>query len=149
MTLTVMIPPLNLTERLCAAAVTQANRRLCALLANPLSAAQRAKLDEWMALKPGTRNTWLSWLRQSPVKPNSRHMMEHIERLREFQRLALPEGCLERRVHQNRLIFPLIPVAPYFKIILRPDSLSVLSELNAFFGWKIIVFFSWSVKGII
>jgi hypothetical protein len=30
-------------------------------------------------------------------------MMGHIERLRELQRLALPEG-LERRVHQNRLL---------------------------------------------
>ena len=56
-----------------------------------------------MALKPGTRITWLSWLRQLPVKPKARHMMEHIERLREFQTLALPEG-LERRVHQNGLL---------------------------------------------
>ena len=68
-----------------------------------MSEAQRAKLDGWLDLKPGTKITWLSWLRQSPVKPNSRHMMEHIERLREFQALGLPEG-LDRRVHQNRLL---------------------------------------------
>lgn len=40
--------------------------------------------------------TWLTWLRHSPLKPNSRHMMEHIERLKIFQLMALPEG-LDRR----------------------------------------------------
>ena len=31
-------------------------------------------------------------LRQSPVKPNSRHMLEHIERLKAWQALDLPSG---------------------------------------------------------
>nr|WP_264757508.1 hypothetical protein [Klebsiella pneumoniae] len=43
------------------------------------------------------------WLRQSPVKPNSRHMLEHIERLKAWQALDLPSG-IERLVHQNRLL---------------------------------------------
>ncbi len=46
---------------------------------------------------------WLAWLRQSPVKPNSRHMLEHIERLKAWQALDLPVG-VERLVHQNRLL---------------------------------------------
>lgn len=101
--LKVMIPPIEVVERLVSEAITRANRQICAVLADLLSEAQRAKLDGWLELKPGTRITWLSWLRQSPVKPNSRHMLEHIERLREFQSLGLPDG-LDRRVHQNRLL---------------------------------------------
>ncbi|MGV8293794.1 Tn3 family transposase, partial [Pseudomonas aeruginosa] len=49
------------------------------------------------------KTTWLAWLRQSPVKPNSRHMLEHIERLKAWQALDLPSG-IERLVHQNRLL---------------------------------------------
>jgi hypothetical protein len=36
------------------------------------------------------KTTWLAWLRQSPAKPNSRHMLEHIERLKAWQALDLP-----------------------------------------------------------
>jgi hypothetical protein len=45
-------------------------------------------------------NTWVAWLRQSRVKPNSRHVLEHIERLKAIE---LPPGT-ERLVHQNRLL---------------------------------------------
>ena len=47
--------------------------------------------------------TCLAWLRQSPAKPNSRHMLEHIQRLKVWQGLNLPIG-IERQVHQNRLL---------------------------------------------
>ncbi|MDA4818461.1 hypothetical protein, partial [Enterobacter hormaechei] len=53
--------------------------------------------------KDGSKMTWLAWLRQSPAKPNSRHMLEHIERLKAWQALDLPAG-IERQVHQNRLL---------------------------------------------
>lgn len=43
------------------------------------------------------------WLRQSPLKPNSKHMLEHIERLKAWQALALPVG-IESKIHQNRLL---------------------------------------------
>ncbi len=47
--------------------------------------------------------TLLGWLRQSPLRPNSRHMLEHIERLRTWRTLDLPVG-VERQIHQNRLL---------------------------------------------
>lgn len=56
-----------------------------------------------MKLKAGSSITWLTWLRQAPLKPNSRHMLEHIERLKTFQLVDLPEG-LGRHIHQNRLL---------------------------------------------
>lgn len=53
--------------------------------------------------KDGGKQTWLAWLRQSSAKPNSRHMLEHIERLRALQAIELPPAT-ERLVHQNRLL---------------------------------------------
>ena len=47
--------------------------------------------------------TQLAWLRQAPLKPNSKHMLEHIDRLRAWRALDLPAG-IERQVHQNRLL---------------------------------------------
>ncbi len=101
--LKVAAPPVEVLDRLCASSITEANRRVCALLADSLSTAQQERLDAWLRVKPGTRLTWITWLRQSPLKPNSRQMMEHIDRLREFQSLGLPDG-LDRRIHQNRLL---------------------------------------------
>jgi Tn3 transposase DDE domain len=60
-------------------------------------------LDDLLKRKEGGKTTWLAWLRQSPGKPNSRYMLEHIERLKTWQRIDLPAG-IERQVHQNRLL---------------------------------------------
>src|SRR3546814_11075114 len=73
------------------------------LFLSPLTDSHRAKLDELLKLKAGSSITWLTWLRQAPLKPNSRHMLEHIERLKTFQLVDLPEG-LGRHIHQNRLL---------------------------------------------
>ena len=79
----VLLPTLNVIERVCAEAITRANRRIHAALADSLSAEHRQRLNELLKRKDGGKTTWLGWLRQSPAKPNSRHMFEHIERLRE------------------------------------------------------------------
>ena len=63
----------------------------------------RRRLDDLLKRRDNGKTTWLAWLRQSPVKPNSRHMLEHIERLKAWQALDLPSG-IERSVHQNRLL---------------------------------------------
>ncbi|MGB5035133.1 MAG: Tn3 family transposase, partial [Blastocatellia bacterium] len=47
--------------------------------------------------------TWLTWLRQSPLKPNSVQMLTHIARLTLLQAVDLPPG-IEQSVHQNRLL---------------------------------------------
>ncbi len=99
----VILPALQVIERACAEAVTRANRRICRALIAPLSAFHKRALDDLLMVKPDSNTTWLVWLRQSPLKPNSRYMLEHIERLRTFQGLALPDG-IGRHVHQNRLL---------------------------------------------
>ncbi len=98
-----ILPTLTVIDRACSEAVARANRRVYRALIEPLSQQHRNKLDELLTLKAGSNSTWLTWLRQSPLKPNSRHMMEHIERLKIFQLVALPEG-LDRHIHQNRLL---------------------------------------------
>lgn len=99
----VILPALTVIDRACAEAVTRANRLIYRTLVEPLAARHRGRLDELLKIKPDCSITWLAWLRQSPLKPNSRHMKEHIERLKVFQALALPEG-IGRQIHQNRLL---------------------------------------------
>ncbi|MBE2887219.1 Tn3 family transposase [Geobacter anodireducens] len=99
----IIIPALDVIERVCAEAVTQANRRIYATLADPLSDTHRHRLGELLKRRDNGKMTWLAWLRQSPAKPNSRYMLEHIERLKTWQALDLPPG-IERQVHQNRLL---------------------------------------------
>jgi TnpA family transposase len=99
----VILPAINVIDRLCAEAITRANRRIHAALTDPLSKLHHERLDHLLTRKEGSKMTWLAWLRQSPAKPNSRYMLEHIERLKALQALELPAN-LERQVHQNRLL---------------------------------------------
>ncbi|MBF2746432.1 Tn3 family transposase [Klebsiella pneumoniae] len=98
-----ILPALSVIDRACSEAIARANRRVYRALVEPLTDSHRAKLDELLKLKAGSSITWLTWLRQAPLKPNSRHMLEHIERLKTFQLVDLPEG-LGRHIHQNRLL---------------------------------------------
>lgn len=99
----IIIPALDVIERVCAEAITGANRRIYDTLAEPLMDAHRRRLDDLLKRRDNGKTTWLAWLRQSPAKPNSRHMLEHIERLKAWKTLDLPTG-IERLVHQNRLL---------------------------------------------
>ena len=99
----VSIPALDVIERICAEAITRANKRIYSALSDPLTRAHRQGLDDLLTRKEGSKATWLSWLRLSPKKPNSRHMLEHIERLKAWQALDLPAD-IEHAVHQNRLL---------------------------------------------
>ncbi len=98
-----ILPTLRVIDRACSEAIARANRRIYRALVEPLSRQHRNKLDELLTVKIGSNITWLTWLRQSPLKPNSRHMIEHIERLKIFQLVDLPEN-LGLHIHQNRLL---------------------------------------------
>ncbi|MBK1736114.1 Tn3 family transposase, partial [Halorhodospira abdelmalekii] len=99
----ITLPTLEVVERACAEAITRANRRIYEALTEPLSDAHRRRLDDLLKRWDNGKTTRLAWLRQSPAKPNSRHMLEHIERLKAWQALDLPSG-IDRLVHQNRLL---------------------------------------------
>lgn len=99
----IILPAVNAIERACAEAVTRANRRIFTILTEALSSDHYKRLDDLLKRKDGSNLTWLAWLRQSPAKPNSRYMLEHIDRLKVWQNLDLPSD-IDRRVHQNRLL---------------------------------------------
>lgn len=99
----VILPTLDVIERICAEAIAHANRRIYNILVEPLSDVHRSRLDNLLKRRDNSKTTLLAWLRQSPDKPNSRSMTEHIERLKAWQALDLPPG-IERLVHQNRLL---------------------------------------------
>ncbi len=97
-----ILPALSVIDRACSEAIARANRRVYRALVEPLTDSHRAKLDELLKLKAGSSITWLTWLRQAPLKPNSRHMLEHIERLKTFQLWTCPKAWAG--THQNRLL---------------------------------------------
>jgi len=99
----ILLPRLNTIERVCAEAVTRANRLIYKQLSSGLTADQLGRLDHLLTHKEDSSLTWLGWLRQSPLKPNSRHILEHIERLQLWRALNLPSG-IGLEVHQNRLL---------------------------------------------
>ena len=74
----VLMPAMNVIERICAEAITRANKRIYATLSDSLTHAHRQRLDELLLHKEGSKTTKLAWLRLSPKKPNSRHMLEQI-----------------------------------------------------------------------
>lgn len=99
----ILLPPYNVIERICSEALTQANRQIYSLLSEPLVASQRQSLDRLLKRKEGSSITWMMWLKQSPHKTNTKSMLEHTERLKLLQSIAIPEA-IEHSVHQNRLL---------------------------------------------
>ena len=99
----VLLPAISVLERLSAEALTQANRQLYRALTQDLTAETQRALEDLLTRREGSALTWLAWLRQAPAAPTARQMLEHLARLRVWQRLGLPAG-LAQRVHQNRLL---------------------------------------------
>jgi hypothetical protein len=99
----VLLPSANVIERICAEAITRANRQIHAALTDSLTPEHRSRLDKLLARREGSQMTTLAWLRQSPLRPNSPQMLEHIERLKAWRAIDLPAG-IERQVHHNRLL---------------------------------------------
>ena len=99
----ILLPAINVIERMCAEAITRANRDIYNKLSESLNNQQRQQLDQLLKIRLDSTATYLSWLRQSPIKSNSKSMLEHIERLKLLHDINLPEG-IERSVHQNRLL---------------------------------------------
>ena len=99
----IIIPAIDVIDRICSEAITRSNQSIYIALTEQLSDEHRERLDDLLQRKPESQITWLAWLRQSPAKPNSRQMLEHIERLKTFHAINLPAG-IDRKIHQNRLL---------------------------------------------
>ncbi|QHK22625.1 Tn3 family transposase (plasmid) [Pseudarthrobacter psychrotolerans] len=99
----VLLPALPVVEKICSEAITRANRAVYAALTEGLDAGHRRRLDGLLQIAPERDVSMLVWLRQSPARPNSKQMREHLDRLRGWKDLGLPDG-VRFRVHQNRLL---------------------------------------------
>jgi TnpA family transposase len=99
----ILLPSINVIERICAEAITRGNRRIYRALTGSLSDMQREAFNDLLKLHVKSNLTTMAWLRQSPRAPTARHLLEHLARLKVLQALNLPEG-IERQVYQNRLL---------------------------------------------
>jgi len=86
----ILLSSINVIERICAEAITQAERRIYTSLTESLSKEQKGQLDALLLMYGNSKISILMWLRQSPAAYNARHMLEHIERLNTIKELKLP-----------------------------------------------------------
>jgi len=99
----IVLPPVAVIERLCAEAMTRAQRKVFALLTEGLDDEQRTKLDQLLEQREGSPYSTLVWLRMPPGAPTPRTVLGHIERLSAIRGLALSPD-VSQKLHQNRLL---------------------------------------------
>jgi hypothetical protein len=99
----IIVPAVDVIERLCSEALTRGTRQVYKVLTAPLSDHHRLALDSLLALREGTKDSSLIWLRKPPGPPRPKHVLDHLDRLKKIRELWLPDG-LERAIHQNRLL---------------------------------------------
>jgi TnpA family transposase len=99
----ILLPSINVIERICSEAVTRATHRIHRLLTESLTDAHRRQLDGLLNPRENSQSSTMIWLRQSPGAPSARHLLEHIDRLNALEALMLPDG-IERHIHRNRLL---------------------------------------------
>ncbi len=57
----ILLPALNAVERVCAKAITRANRRIYKQLIDGLTEAHRGRLDQLLVRRQDSSMTWLGW----------------------------------------------------------------------------------------
>ncbi|WP_306532635.1 Tn3 family transposase [Geobacter sp.] len=99
----VILPTLDVIERVCSEALTLGTRLVYEALTVSLSDQHRQALDGLLMIREGSKISGLIWLRQPPGPPRPKHILRHLERLQAVYDLGLPKG-VDRTVHQNRLL---------------------------------------------
>jgi TnpA family transposase len=99
----ILLPTVALIEKMCAIALTRAEREAFRRLTLGLTEKHRAALDAVLLVRPGGSSSSLSWFRQPPGAPSANAVLAHLARLRAVRALDLPAD-LGRDVHQNRLL---------------------------------------------
>jgi TnpA family transposase len=99
----IILPPLDVLERVCSEALTRGTRLVYEALTAPLSDQHRRAFEQLLAIRKEVSSSVLVWLRQSPGPPRPKHIVVHLERLQTVRDLDIPAG-LEHSIHQNRLL---------------------------------------------
>jgi hypothetical protein len=95
------LPPINVIERVCALAITRANRKIYLILAETLDDDHRVLLEGLLRQPTESTSSTPAWLRLTPGAPSAKHFLEHLQQLKTIEALDLPEG-LQLQIHQNR-----------------------------------------------
>ena len=98
----VVVPSVEVIERICSEALTRGTRRMNAQLIEPVPAVALAALDDLLVVPRGSQVSRLSWLRQPPGTPLARHILAHVERLKMVNAIGIPAGT-GSAVHSGRL----------------------------------------------
>jgi len=99
----ILLPTVALIEKMCAIALTHAERETFRRLTAGLTDRHRTALDSILLVRPGGSSSSLSWFRQPPGAPSANAVLAHLARQRAVRALDLPAD-LGRDVHQNRLM---------------------------------------------
>ncbi|MFM9921335.1 Tn3 family transposase [Lacisediminihabitans sp. H27-G8] len=98
----IVVPSVEVIERICAEALTHGTRRMHTRLIEPVSAASLAALDQLLVVAGGAQLSRLSWLRQPSGTPRARHILTHLERLKTVRAIGIPPDT-GHAVHSGRL----------------------------------------------
>ncbi|GAB3686534.1 hypothetical protein GCM10028792_41050 [Salinisphaera aquimarina] len=99
----IILPPLDVIERVCSEALTRGTRLVYEALTESLTDQHRHAFEQLLAIRKEKSSSVLVWLRQSPGPQRPKHILVHLERLQTVHDLNIPAG-LEHAVHQNRLL---------------------------------------------
>jgi len=99
----ILIPVPATVERIALDCLNQARRTVCRKLTAGLTREQRAGLDQLLTIKPGTRMSYIAWLRLPPNAPVAGNFIKLIERF-EFLRSLGIERERALHIHRNRLL---------------------------------------------
>ncbi len=99
----IILPSMGTIDRACGEAVARANQIVFGMLTDPLTDDHRNALEGLLELRENSKVSRLAWLRQEAITPNSKKIIEHIDRLKHWRSLNLPER-LGENINRNRLL---------------------------------------------
>ena len=98
----VIVPSVDVIERICGEALTHGTRRMHEQLVEPVPPESLAALDALLVLADGSQFSRLSWLREPPGTPRARHILAHLDRLKAVRAIGIPAGT-GNALHSGRL----------------------------------------------
>jgi TnpA family transposase len=99
----IIIPALDVIERVCGEALTRGTRQIYRALTSLLNDHHLRSLDSLLMTRNDTKVSVLVWLRQPSGSPRPKHILAHLDRLNIVRDLSIPDD-LEHAIHQNRLL---------------------------------------------
>jgi len=99
----ILIPVPATVERIALDCLNQARKTVFRGLTADLTREQRAGLDQLLTIKPGTRMSYIAWLRLPPNAPVAGNFIKLIERFEFLQSLGI-ERERALRIHRNRML---------------------------------------------